>query len=290
MAACAYVKREFFRECTSDEHPSCTCENAAIGQYSCLDGKLSKTCVCEGCAPGGYQPCPCGPNLPPGRQQCSKSGIPGTCNCPQCALDDRRPCSCKGTEVPGTVGCGSDGKWELRCECPTQLSLMLDQTNFEEGDEIKLHFSLMNDAYVYLFDISDDDGNTVLLIPNRRIKDNHFPAGVTQIPNQAWQDFPLKITACPSPGHSVSHQTLELVASPTFLAIDANHFAPVEYDDAEDSSPFVPLTGGSTGTLKDIMKALKKQVRTGYPAQAIPAKYTVRKSDGVTHCRPQQPR
>ncbi len=56
------------------------------------------------------------------------------------------------------------------------VKLHLSKTDLQEGDEVKIFYSVSEDAYVYIFSIAAD-GSVTLLLPNANMLDNHTRAG-----------------------------------------------------------------------------------------------------------------
>jgi hypothetical protein len=56
------------------------------------------------------------------------------------------------------------------------VKLHLSKTDLQEGDEVKIFYSVSEDAYVYIFSIAAD-GSVTLLLPNANMHDNHTRAG-----------------------------------------------------------------------------------------------------------------
>ncbi len=72
-----------------------------------------------------------------------------------------------------------------------------DRQSFVDGDRISFLLSLERDAYVYLF-YRDADKNLLQLLPNRRMPDQFFTAGLFMpVPNA---DQPFQFTVSPPYG------------------------------------------------------------------------------------------
>jgi len=65
------------------------------------------------------------------------------------------------------------------------VSLVTDKATYAPGDALKLTFTLNQDAYVYLYNVTSD-GRVKLLVPNRFLQNPRFPAGQHALPAKGW--------------------------------------------------------------------------------------------------------
>jgi Domain of unknown function (DUF4384) len=162
-------------------------------------------------------------------------------------------------------------------QAPEPLKLMIEKDTYKEGEDVFLTFTLPSEAYVYLFNISED-GAATLLIPNRDVTNNRFLGStIHRIPDADWTAHDIALLACPDAGHAVSHATFRLVTSPRLLDIQLGHFA---------GPDFYTLQTGPTGTLAEILGAIKKE---GNAIHEASAPYSVMAIDARTRCKPDAP-
>ncbi|MRR18122.1 MAG: DUF4384 domain-containing protein, partial [Deltaproteobacteria bacterium] len=92
------------------------------------------------------------------------------------------------------------------------VKLSLSRTDLREGDEVKIFYSVTNDAYVYIFSVAAD-GSVTLLLPNAHMSDNLARKG------QAYQfppgDGRIRLTAMFLPNHqgAFAEERIKIVAT-----------------------------------------------------------------------------
>lgn len=84
-----------------------------------------------------------------------------------------------------------------------QVTLSLERDVYAPGEYLRLHFTLSQEAYVYLYDIRPD-GVVELLVPNRFLQEPRFPAGEHVLPTEGWR---LRVT------EPEGREYLELIAT-----------------------------------------------------------------------------
>jgi hypothetical protein len=90
--------------------------------------------------------------------------------------------------------------------------LHLSKTDLKEGDEVKIFYSVSEDAYVYVFSIAAD-GSVTLLLPNSNMPDNFSKAGKAyQFPPKDSQ-IQLKAMLLPNYKESSAEEKIKIIAT-----------------------------------------------------------------------------
>jgi hypothetical protein len=90
--------------------------------------------------------------------------------------------------------------------------LHLSKTDLKEGDEVKIFYSVSEDAYVYIFSIAAD-GSVTLLLPNANNPDNFTRAGSANQFPQAGSAIQLKAMFLPEHQGSSAEEKIKIVAT-----------------------------------------------------------------------------
>ncbi|NLA40772.1 MAG: DUF4384 domain-containing protein [Smithella sp.] len=92
------------------------------------------------------------------------------------------------------------------------VKLSLSRTDLKEGEDVKIFYSVSEDAYVYIFSIAAD-GSVTLLLPNVNTADNFTRAGKAyQFPQG---DSRIRLTAMFLPNHqgTFAEERIKIVAT-----------------------------------------------------------------------------
>ncbi|PKN17592.1 MAG: hypothetical protein CVU71_16145 [Deltaproteobacteria bacterium HGW-Deltaproteobacteria-6] len=90
--------------------------------------------------------------------------------------------------------------------------LHLSKTDLKEGDEVKIFYSVSEDAYVYIFSIAAD-GSVTLLLPNANMPDNHTRAGRAYQFPPADNRIQLKAMFLPDYKGAFAEERIKIVAT-----------------------------------------------------------------------------
>ena len=90
--------------------------------------------------------------------------------------------------------------------------LHLSKTDMKEGDDVKIFYSVSEDAYVYIFSIAAD-GSVTLLLPNANMPDNFTRAGKAHQFPQADSRIQLKAMFLPNSKEASAEERIKIVAT-----------------------------------------------------------------------------
>jgi hypothetical protein len=90
--------------------------------------------------------------------------------------------------------------------------LHLSKTDLREGEEVKIFYSVSEDAYVYIFSVATD-GSVTLLLPNANMPDNFTKAGKAHQFPQADSRIQLKAMFLPNSKESSAEERIKIVAT-----------------------------------------------------------------------------
>lgn len=92
------------------------------------------------------------------------------------------------------------------------VRLHLSKTNLKEGDEVRIFYSVSEDAYVYIFSIAAD-GSVTLLLPNANIPDNFTRAGKAYQFPPADNRIQLKAMFLPNYKDTFAEERIKIIAT-----------------------------------------------------------------------------
>jgi hypothetical protein len=90
--------------------------------------------------------------------------------------------------------------------------LHLSKTDLKEGDDVKIFYSVSEDAYVYIFSIAAD-GSVTLLLPNANMPDNFTKAGKAHQFPQPNSPIQLKAMFLPNSNEASAEEKIKIVAT-----------------------------------------------------------------------------
>jgi hypothetical protein len=90
--------------------------------------------------------------------------------------------------------------------------LYLSKTNLTEGEDVKIFYSVNEDAYVYIFSVAAD-GSVTLLLPNANTPDNFTRAGKANQFPQADSRIQLKAMFLPNSQEVSAQERIKIVAT-----------------------------------------------------------------------------
>jgi len=90
--------------------------------------------------------------------------------------------------------------------------LHLSKTNLKEGDDVKIFYSVSEDAYVYIFSVAAD-GSVTLLLPNANMSDNFTRAVKAHQFPQPNSPIQLKAMFLPSSKGASAEERIKIVAT-----------------------------------------------------------------------------
>ena len=123
----------------------------------------------------------------------------------------------------------------------------LNRSNFENGDEAEIHITASQDAYLYVFNVTEDDHVTIL-VPNRFLQDSFVKAGTEfTFPPDALAKRGIKLNTWLMPGKQKSMEKIKVIAS-RYPVASLKHQAP--------DAMFKHFNPNETGMLTDLLKTL----------------------------------
>ena len=90
--------------------------------------------------------------------------------------------------------------------------LHLSKTNLKEGEEVKIFYSVSEDAFVYIFSVAAD-GSVTLLLPNANMPDNFTKAGKAHQFPQVGSPIQLKAMFLPASKEASAEERIKIVAT-----------------------------------------------------------------------------
>jgi hypothetical protein len=123
----------------------------------------------------------------------------------------------------------------------------LNHSVFENGDEAEIHITTSQDAYLYVFNVTEDDHVTIL-VPNRFLQDSFTKAGSEfTFPPDSLTKRGIKLNTWLMPGKQRSTEKIKVIASRHPVA-SLKHQAP--------DAMFKHFNPNETGMLTDLLKTL----------------------------------
>ncbi|MFO7570919.1 MAG: DUF4384 domain-containing protein [Smithellaceae bacterium] len=92
------------------------------------------------------------------------------------------------------------------------VKLSLSRSDLRQGDEVKIFYTVSEDAYIYIFSVAAD-GSVTLLLPNARMTDNFVKANAAgQFPPA---DSPISLKAMLLPGFEgkTAEESIKIIAT-----------------------------------------------------------------------------
>jgi len=126
--------------------------------------------------------------------------------------------------------------------------LHLSKTDLKEGDDVKIFYSVSEDAYVYIFSIAAD-GSVTLLLPNANMPDNFTRAGRAHQFPPADSRIQLKAMFLPNHKEASAEERIKIVATR-----NKEELLPLGFKEGN----FQVYDEKSTGMISDLVRRLNQ--------------------------------
>lgn len=105
------------------------------------------------------------------------------------------------------------GKREGKPDPNFNLNASLSRTHYENGEPIELEFSVSQECFFYIFNITSDE-EVFLIYPNKFQKENHLGANEkVKLPNQNWKNLGLQLTAQIANSENIVNEFIKIIAT-----------------------------------------------------------------------------
>lgn len=132
-----------------------------------------------------------------------------------------------------------EGNFSVQCR--------LNRSVFGNGDEAEIRITTTQDAYVYIFNVTEDDHVTIL-VPNRFLRDSFVKGGSeVTFPPDALIKRGIRLNTWLMPGKQKSMEKIKVIAS-RYPVASLKHQAP--------DAMFKHFNPNETGMLTDLLKTL----------------------------------
>ena len=142
-----------------------------------------------------------------------------------------------------------------------KIEVLLNRTVFHEGEEVQMAIIPSHDSYVYILNVRQDDGVTVLF-PNKFSEDNFLTAKQELIfPNESQRQMGIRLRVILPPGQPKAIEKLKVLA--TSKRLDLTH-------DQNQEGIFVVHPAEDQFLVTDLMRQLALLEDTTWSEMTIP--------------------